>query len=170
MEIPYTKKQLVDTLGRPLTQSLFLEFGYNTQYAVFTLNDEDKEYQEKTYPSLKRLYLEIADPTEYQFAKQCLLNWRHWVRICENKLFKPYLDEWRDELEVQLRSEGILAVMDQSEQNFQAAKWLADKGWDKKAVGRPSKADKNREANIKDRLGDQLEADVIRMERFAQNG
>lgn len=166
----WEKSQLLDTMGRPLTQSMFLEFGYNTDYALFTTNDEDKQYQGKTYYSLKKAYLEIADPTEYQFAKQCLLGWRHWKRLCENKLFKPFLDEWRDELEVQLRSEGILAVMDQSEQNFQAAKWLADKGWDKKGVGRPTKADKNREASIASRLGDQLDADVIRMERFAKNG
>jgi len=169
MEIPYTKEQLKDSMGRPLTQSMFLEFGYNIQYALFTLNDEDKVYQDKVYPSLKKLYLDIGDPTEYQFAKQCLLGWRHWVRLCENKLFKPFLQEWRDELEVALRSEGIISVMSQSEDNFQAAKWLADKGWDKKGVGRPSKADKTREANIKDRLGEQLDADVIRMEKFAKN-
>ena len=167
MELPYTKEQLKDNLGRPLTQSLFLEFGYNTQYAIFTLNDEDKIYQDKTYPSLKKMYLDIADPTEYQFAKQCLINWRHWVRLCENKLFKPYLEEWRTELEVQLRSEGILAVFDQAENNFQAARWLADKGWDKKAVGRPSKADKEREKSIRDRVGETLDAEVIRMEKFA---
>ena len=167
MEIPYTREQLKDSMGRPLTQSMFLEFGYNVQYAVFTLNDEDKVYQDKVYPSLKKLYLEIGDPTEYQFAKQCLLGWRHWVRLGENKLFKPFLQEWRDELEVALRSEGILSVMSQSEENFQAAKWLADKGWDKKGVGRPSKADKTRESNIQNRLGDQLDADVIRMEKFA---
>lgn len=166
MEIPYIKDQLKDTMGRPLTQSLFIEFGYNLQYALFTLNDEDKIYQEKVYPSLKKLYLEIGDPTEYQFAKQCLLGWRHWVRICENKLFKPFLAEWRDELEVSLRSEGVLSVMSQSENNFQAAKWIADKGWDKKGVGRPTKADKSREASIKDRLGDELDAQVIRMEKF----
>ncbi len=165
-ETPWSKENLLDTMGRPLTQSLFLEFGYNVQYAVFTLNDDDKVYQGKTYHSLKKWYLEIGDPTEYEFAKKCLLGWRHWKRICENALFKPYLEEWRDELEVALRSEGILSVMSQSEDNFQAAKWIADKGWDKKAVGRPSKADKEREASIRDRLGDALEADVIRMEKF----
>lgn len=168
MDIPYTKSQLKDTMGRPLTQSLFLEFGYNTDYALFTLNDEDKTYQDKTYFSLKRLYLDVGDPSEYQFARQCLLNWRHWKRITENKLFIPYLEEWREELEVQLRSEGIISVMEQSENNFQAAKWLADKGWDKKGVGRPSKADKARENSIKDKLGEGLNADVIRMERFVK--
>ena len=165
MDVPYTKDKLLDTLGRPLTQSLFLEFGYNTDYALFTLNDEDKVYQDKTYYSLKRLYLEIGDPTEYEFAKSCLLGWRHWKRICENKLFKPYLEEWREELEIMIRSEGVLAVMDQAENNFQAAKWIADRGWDKKGAGRPSKVEKQREEHIKDRLGETLNAQIIRMEK-----
>lgn len=171
MDTPWTKEQLLDTMGRPLTQSLFLEFGYNTQYAIFTLNDDDKIYNDKTYYSLKKWYLDIGDPTEYEFAKKCLLGWRHWKRICENALFKnQYLEEWRDELEVLLRSEGILSVMSQSEDNFQAAKWLADKGWDKRGAGRPSKADKQREESIKNRLGDSLNAEVIRMENYTKNG
>ncbi|MFM0827351.1 hypothetical protein, partial [Klebsiella oxytoca] len=60
------KKLLKDTMGRPLTQGLFLEIGYNTEYAVYTLEDEDKEYKGKTYPALKKLYLACEDPTEYK--------------------------------------------------------------------------------------------------------
>ena len=55
------KATLRDTKGRPLTQSLFLELGYNTQYAVYTLKDEDYNYEGKLYPSLKRLYLEMEE-------------------------------------------------------------------------------------------------------------
>lgn len=37
------KKNFLDNRGRPLTQSLFLEVGYNTEYAYYTLKDFDYE-------------------------------------------------------------------------------------------------------------------------------
>ena len=61
------KNSLKSTNGIPLTQSLFLEIGY-TDYAVFTLKDDDYEYKGRVYPSLKRLYLEMEDVGEYEFA------------------------------------------------------------------------------------------------------
>lgn len=172
MKLTYTKEQLKDNLGRPLTQSLFLEIGYKTEYAVFTFNDEDKIYNDKVYPSLKKLYLEIADPTEYEFARTCLLGWNHWRRLNENKQLQPYFEEWREELEVLLRSEGVRNLMDLTTSeggNFQAAKWMAEKGWDKRNVGRPSRADKEREERINSRIADQLEDNIVRMEKF-KNG
>lgn len=162
------KNKLLDTMGRPLTQSLFLEIGYNTQYAIFTLNDEDKEYEGKTYISLKKLYLNAEDPTEYQFAKKYLLNWQHWQRLNDNRVLRPYFDEWREELEVALRSDAVQAIRDMTAdgQNFQAAKWLADRGWDKRGAGRPSKQEIERDNRIKDRIGDEIEADILRMGDF----
>ncbi len=168
MKLPYTKEQLKDNLGRPLTQSLFLEIGYNTQYAVFTFNDEDKIYNDKVYPSLKRLYLEIADPTEYEFAKTCLLGWPHWRRLKENKVLRVYFDEWAEELEVKLRSEGVMGLMDLTTSeggNFQAAKWMAEKGWEKLKPGRPAKSAGEREARINDRINDEVSATVLRMSK-----
>lgn len=166
-EITWTKEKLKDDGGRSLTQSLFLELGYNTQYAIFTLNDEDKVYKDKVYPSLKKWYLEVNDPTEYEFARKCLLGWRHWKRLLENKDIRPYIDEWREELEISLRSESIRSIMEQSTDNFQASKWLADKGWAKNNVGRPSKAEKEREKNIQEKLSKTLEDNVVRMEKYS---
>lgn len=164
--IPLSKDKLKDTMGRPLTQSLFLEIGYNVPYAVYTLNDEDKEYQGNIYPSLKRLFLECEDPTEYVFAKTHLLGWGHWQRLNENKILRPYFDEWRVELEVALRSDAIRSIMDltvQDTANFQAAKWLADGQWNKRGAGRPSKAEVERETRIRTRIGEELDFDVERM-------
>jgi len=163
------KSLLLDTMGRPLTQGLFLEIGYNTQYALYTLDDEDKTYKDKVYPSLKRLYLECADPTEYQFAKKYLLNWKHWRRLNENVVLCKHFDDWREELEVAMRSEAVLSIVDMTtsdQGNFQAARWLADRGWDKRGVGRPSKKDVEREKRIEDKIGNELSADVLRMQDF----
>jgi hypothetical protein len=169
MKLTYTKEQLKDNLGRPLTQGLFLEIGYKTEFSVFTLNDEDKTYNGKIYPSLKKLFLTVADPTEYEFARTCLLGWNHWKRLNANKQLEPYFQDWREELEVLLRSEGVRNLMDLTSSeggNFQAAKWMAEKGWDKKTVGRPSKYQKEREDRISDRIADELNDTVVRMENF----
>lgn len=159
------KEKLKDSGGRPLTQSLFLEFGYNTDFAVYTWTDEDKEYKGKIYPSLKKLFLEEEDPTEYRFAKKHLLGWKHWQRLNDNKALRIHFDEWREELEVYIRSQGLRSVIDQSEGNFQAAKYLAEKGWEKNRVGRPSKQDAERERRINDGMQDFL-GDVARLSDY----
>lgn len=141
------KARLKDSQGRPLTQSLFLEVGYNTNYAVYTLKDDHFEYEGKLYPSLKRLYLELEDVVEYDFATKYLLGWNHWKRIQENKLFKDHVESWRDELELKLRSQAVRDILDMTadEKSFQAAKWIADKGWQKLERGRPRTAEKIKE-------------------------
>ncbi len=154
------KELLKDKLGRPLTQSLFLELGYS-DYAVFTLNDEDKEYKGEVYPSLKRLYLEAGDPTEYAFAVKHLINWKHWERLCANKVILKHIEEWRFELEVKLRSEGVRSlIMSAQEGKVQASTWLANRGWDKRAAGRPSKEELEREGKVQEKLSNEYDDDV----------
>lgn len=163
------KKLLKDTMGRPLTQGLFLEINYNTDYAVYTLDDEDKTYNGKVYPSLKKLFLKCEDPTEYKFAKTYLLNWNHWKRLNANKVLREYFDEWREELEIMLRSDAVASILEMTADdggNFQAAKWLADRGWEKRGAGRPSKSEQEREVRISDRISEALHADVERMGKF----
>lgn len=157
------KSKLLDVGGKPLTQSLFLELGY-TEYAVYTLKDEDYEYKGKVYPSLKALYVALEDPTEYVFANMYLLGWQHWKRICENKAIRKYIDEWREELELKLRSRGISEAIKAAEAGgFQAAKWLADRGWDTRAAGRPSKEEVEREKKFQARINDEYGSDVVRL-------
>lgn len=159
------KQELQDTMGRPLTQSLFLELGYS-EYSVYTLKEHDYAYKGKNYPSLKRLYLKEEDVTEYEFATKHLLGWQHWKRLCENKQIRKHIDEWREELELKIRSQAIrdMQGLCASENgNFSAAKFLADRGWEKRAPGRPSKHDKEKEDRLADRLSDEFSADIIRL-------
>ena len=155
------KSKLQDTMGRPLTQSLFLELGYKTEFAIYTLKDDDYTYEGKVYPSLKRLYLEEKDPTEYTFACSNLLGWKHWLRLCANKIILKHIEEWREELEVKLRSEGIKkAFLSAEGGSFQAAKWLADRGWEARGAGRPSKEAVERETKMQARVKDDFAEDV----------
>lgn len=164
MELP-NKDKMLDSMGRPITQSLFLEIGYSDN-AVYTLKDNDFEYNGKTLPSIKRLYVEIADPTEYEFATTCFLGWGHWQRICENKSVRRYIDEWRMELEVKLRSAGVKAAIAQARLgNFQASKWVADRGWESRGAGRPSKAEVEHEKKVQAAMTEDFTADIIRMRK-----
>lgn len=156
------KSKLVDTQGRPLTQSLFLEFGYN-EYAVYTTKDNDHEYKGIIYPSLKRLYIEAEDPIEYDFANEYLLGWQHWIRLCENKMIRNHIDEWREELEIKLRTRAVKEMIKTASENFQAAKWLADRGWINRGAGRPSKADIQEEKEKASRIKEEFEGDVVRL-------
>jgi len=159
------KARLKDGMGRPLTQSLFLEIGYHEDRAIYTFKDEDHEYKGNTYYSLKRLYLEMEDPTEYEFANRYLLGWQHWQRLNENKAVAKHIAEWREELELSLRAQGIRAIIDQAadDKGFQAAKYLAEKGWDKRPAGRPSKNEALREKRLEARLEDEFKGDVVRL-------
>ena len=135
------KTKFKDEKGRYIVQGLFLEDRYNTDLSVYTLSGEDKVYKGKTYPSLKKLYLNYADPKEYQFANTFLYDWPHWKRLCNNSIVGKHIEEWREELNLKLESEGVLQLINLAteKESYQAAKYLADKGWDKMAKGRPSK-------------------------------
>lgn len=160
-----TKAQMLDTSGRPITQSMFLEIGYS-EAAIYTFKDQDHTYEGKVYPSLKRLYLLEEDPTEYEFSNKYLLGWRHWNRLCENKLIRKEIDEWRIELEMKLRSRAVKEMIKSAEKGgVQASKWLADRGWEQRGAGRPSKVDIASEKVLMARVDSEYSSDVIRLHK-----
>lgn len=162
MEFIPDKSRFKDSYGKYITQNLFLEFSYDTEKAVYTFADEDKEYKGVIYPSLRKLYLEVGDPTEYEFATKYLWGWEHWKRILGNKILREEVDKWREELEVKLRAAGVRAALAQTNGSFNAAKWAADGGWDVKR-GRPTKAEKERERKRREAAVKETEADADRI-------
>lgn len=159
------KSKFKDALGRYITQSLFLEPNYN-DFAVYTLDGEDKEYNGKVYPSLKKLYLAMEDPVEYTFANTYLYDWDHWQRLCNNAIIERHISKWRDELELKLMSDGVQSMLEQSTENMQAAKWVAERGWSKRGAGRPKKEEMERDRKLHESLDAEFGADVLRMEDF----
>lgn len=137
------KSRFKDEKGRYIVQGLFLEDRYNTDLSVYTLDGEDKTYKGVVYPSLKRLYIETGDPKEYLFATTYLYDWDHWQRLCNNAIVSRHIEKWRRELELSLISEGVSTLIDLAvnEKSYQAAKFLADRGWDKSERGRPTNAE-----------------------------
>ena len=144
---------------------------------IFTFKEDDhvytgKTFEHKKYISLRRLYLEMEDLTEYRFAKTVFGNFDHWKcffmsneidevgRFVEPyKWFKHVID-WRSELELALRAKGLQSVINRAD-NSANAKWLVDRGWTSEGAmmsasgkkrGRPSKAEVNKRADILSRV------------------
>lgn len=157
------KQLLVDSSGKPLTQSLFLEITYGDS-AIYTFKDQDYPYNGRVMVSLKQRYLDMEDTTEYEFANKYFLGWKHWQRIASNKVIKKYVDEWREELDLKLRARAVSLMKQQAETgSYQAVKWLADRGWDIKKSGRPSKEDIEAEKKAIAKAESEYGSDVYRL-------
>lgn len=157
------KSKFRDERNSYITQSLFIEVNYDTEKAVYSWGPKDKEYKGVIYPSLRRLYLEVADPTEYEFAERYLDGWDHWQRIVSNKLLFEQIKNWREELEVKLRSQAVRAGLSMATESFQAAKWASEGGWKGAKPGRPSKEEKAAERRIRERVADETGEDASRV-------
>ena len=153
-----------DSQGRFLTSALFFETKTEGFDPVFSL----KDYDNNGCKSMKLLYLKVGDPTEYAFAMQVLGSWQHWQKLCRVKQFNKIFNEWREELEIKLRSEGLSAIRatandDSSKGQLQAAKYLADKGWAEKKRGAPSQAEKAAEVKKQARIISEVDDDFSRI-------
>lgn len=137
-------------LGRYRTRSLFREMwkkvnGKEPLPPVFTLKYKDTD----GLLSMGRLYLEIADPTEYRFAKIVFGDHRHLVKLAGLLWFQPFLKEWRAELKAKLRADAVSRLVELSESNLAAIKTIAqedfmyesylDAGGSRRGRGRPKK-------------------------------
>jgi len=159
-----------DAQGRYLTRGLFHETisaqlkatGFK---APFTL----KPYDMPDYKSLKKLYMEAEDPTEYTFAKNVFgeEGWEHWQKLKDAYWFKDHLEDWREELEIKLRSEGIKEMKKLADAGHkEAAKWIATGGWDTSKAGRPSKEKIKGELKRKTKIANDIHADAKRIGAF----
>ena len=166
------KSRMKDEKGRYIVQGLFLEDRYNTDLAMYTWAGEDKEYNGQVFPSLKKLYLEEGDPEEYLFASKYCYDWPHWQRICKNSILSKHIAEWREELVINLRAEGVATLIDLAinDKSYQAAKWLADEGFIKKTRGRPSEAEIKGELQRQAKVHAQFKDGVTLLEEFKKKG
>jgi len=163
----FKREQLVDHVGAYLTQGLFLETRSTSTPPILTLKEVDWEYKGEILPSLRRLYIEIADPSEYEVAIQVLGSWEHWKRLLQNKKIFSYIQKYRDELEVKVRSGAIRSLIDTScnegSKGTAAAKYIAERGWDKRKAGAPSKTEVKKELKIQSDMEKELEEDFKRI-------
>lgn len=146
------KNPFRSTSGNRYLQGLFYEMvNADKATVVYTLKDQDH----LGFASLYRLYMETADPLEYRFALKHLDGWEHWTMLCDCSWFKPYVERWRKELELKIRSEALVRVIDDAKSGSRSSaasnRLVLEKGWavtadEKNTKGRPSKTDIKAEA------------------------
>lgn len=161
-----------DSKGRFRTQNLFVENYVSSDLPVFTLKEQDHEYNGVVYPSARRLFLECNDPTGYVFSQKYLGSYQHWLKLTEsNAWFTKHLDSWLEELEVRHKALGYQKITEvatgDTGQAFNAAKFLAKEGWEPKSQketrGRPTKKEVQKNLRIETELEKQLKDDLDRV-------
>lgn len=125
-----------------LTKGLFWENRMSDDKgpAVYTLRRTDRVDGDRTLPSLHRLYVEMGDIGEYQFATTYLDSWDHWVTLRGQAWFQPFYAEWKAELMHKLRAEALARVKVEAASGgrsaFQANKYLIELADKKPDTGR----------------------------------
>ena len=131
--------------GAHYTQQLFFETcGGDKSNAIYTLKDYDHEVDGVIYPSIKRLYVDLEDESEYTFATTYFDSWKHYKRLLALPWFSEVIEEAREELQVKLAGKALAALradaLSGSRSSISSAKFLVDKFVKSDAkVGRPSK-------------------------------
>jgi len=139
----FSPSQLKNASGKFITKSLFYELSYiNPKHSVFTLKDQDIEFEGKSLVS--------GAPTEYEFSQIVFGSWDHWQAIAKSPFVKPYISKLRKEVEVKVRSDAIKAIAEEMKSNgrssFSAAKLLLEKGWlDKETASKAKQKLKEKE-------------------------
>ena len=109
------------------TKGLFFETAVLEKHAVvYTLKPEDH----LGFPSLKLKYIELEDPTEYEFANIYLAGWEHWTKLLECDWFIPYITQWRLELELKLKAKAYRKIIGEAttpgRNTFNANKYILE--------------------------------------------
>lgn len=164
----FTKSQLIGVNGHYKTQSIFLETSLNDQSGVLmTLKDAPVEVNGALIPSLRILYMEDRDPTGFTTAIRVFGSWEHWRRCKSNTMINKYLLRYEDELDVSIRSgvikELINTAMEEGGRGTTAAKYIAERGWDKRKAGAPTKEEKDRELKVNSLVIDEVQEDLVRL-------
>ena len=157
-----------NSLNKYRTKGLFWELANDEdkKFAYFTLETDDilVESGTRTMRSLRKLYIEIADPTEYYFALEVFGSWEHWEHIASAPWMAQKLGVMRRELEVKYKALSVKSLMkaatkdDTSSMSITASKYLIDKGWS--ALAGKVKSFKPAEVAA---ISKEVEEDLVRM-------
>ena len=115
----------------------------------------------------RRVFVDIADPTEYEAALQLAGSWAEWQRMKKEwpEFRDKILIDWLAEVEVKLRSEAIrqVCIHSRADSGAAAAKWVAEGKYKPRRAGNPSKAEVQKQAKIQARIDDEVQDDIARV-------
>lgn len=146
------KSIVTDGYGRRLVVNIFKE----------TARTDVKFEPPFSLKEWKRIYLEVADPTEYKTAQYLIGDWDHYQEIRNHPKHKETFDAWAKELEIALRSEAVVNMIEHAKRpgGAVAAKWLAEGAY---GGSKRTKAARQAEEEIKEEVASRVSADVERL-------
>lgn len=151
------------TNGIYYTKQLFYETAdVEREFVLYTLKNEDHE----GFPSLRRLYMEISDETEFKVADTLFGGWPHWKKLLQCSWFLEYLQEWREELRVKTTSLSLSKLILAAEKgDAKVNQYLLDRELrlSRSSVGRPTKAKIKQEAALLVQAQDDIKEDLKRL-------
>ena len=134
------------------TSGLFREAAstIEKEKAVYTFNREDVTIKGKTYYSIPRLFMEeIEELGEYDFVIKYFASWEQWSQICKSPRCEPYIKRMREELKAKVRADAIRLLVKKSKKEVNAAKYVAEVGWEKRPTGKKkTKAEKKQDETL----------------------
>lgn len=155
-------------LNRLFYEQCHLSNDYSS--CLFTTGDEHFVLEDVIAPgevpvySFKQLYLDVSDPTGYEFAARYLENYEHLMRLKRSGSFREFINRVEEELSVKMISAGIKEIAGlASKGNYNASKYLADAGFAPTKRGRPGKDEVERERKIQAKAKDDVMRDAERL-------
>jgi hypothetical protein len=146
-------------MGVHLLKPLFFEHikdSTEKHLVLYTTKDYDHTVEIDgamvTLPSIKRLFVELEDFTEYEFANLYFDNFQHWKKIRACSWFAPLYLEMKEELTLKVRArhfKKVRELVDDEKLGLQATKYLLENevGVKEDTRGRPSKKKIEEEAS-----------------------
>lgn len=173
-KIPFMTEETPNRFRHPITNQRYLKGLFfekvdsDKSTVLYTLKDVPHE----GFPSFYQLYMAIDDPTEWEVSQQLTDGWEHWEMLCSCTWFKPFVERWRKELELRMKSKALSKIKTEaktgSKESFGANKYLLEKGWEakegqRKGAGRPTKDEIKRAADELAKAHNQLSDDYERL-------
>jgi hypothetical protein len=88
-------------------------------------------------------FVSLEDPTGYLWAIKYLGDWNHWLKMMNSVWFRNYVEDWKAEMHVSMQAKAIQKIGEfatlEGPSALAAAKYIAERGWEKTGKGRPSK-------------------------------
>jgi hypothetical protein len=141
------KDTVVDAYGRRIVLSLFSEYSRGEFEPLWSLRKD-----------WKAIYLEVADPTEYETAMCLIGDWEHYSLIRNHPKIKPVMDAWAEEVAVKLKSAAFrkLEKLSTTPNGTAAAKYISEGQFFGK--GRKAKQiTEEKQSKISERISEDME-------------
>lgn len=141
------KDTVVDAYGRRIVLSLFSEYSRGEYTPLWSLRKD-----------WKAIYLEVADPTEYETAMCLIGDWEHYSLIRNHPKIKPVMDAWAEEVAIKLKSAAFrkLEKLSSTPNGTAAAKYISEGQFFGK--GRKAKQiTEEKQSKISERISEDME-------------